>query len=521
MVFVLLCLFEADVLFKTVVITINLWHLCTLKKIRMNLFFSIENALPRVPGVTFSTPFNWQVQNGEIWAVAGSNGSGKSLLAELIIGQYGLNQGEIIYHFLDELQRNNPEKTLHAWEFIKLVSFNSTYSIVDFRPMYYQQRFNSTEANESPFVRDLLIGDGSSNPVTEEIIKTLNIAKLLDRKLIQLSSGELRKLLIAKIMASNPQMLIFDNPFIGLDVASRHQLNELFVQMNRQGIQLLFLVPAAVDLPDCTEKVLVMNQCRMASFATAQEYRKMHQRENIRNSEIHIDWATFQTPEDYPEVCREVVKMENIEISYGKQIIRQDVNWIIQKGEKWALLGPNGSGKSTLLSYIFADNPQSYAKKLTLFDRRRGTGESIWEIKTRIGFTSSEMHLYYRENVPCLSVVASGFFDSVGLFRKCSDKQEQAAVRMLEILECTHLKDKPFLKISSGEQRLVLFARSLVKNPELLILDEPFHGLDTSKKRLCRRVVESYCAQPDKSLIYVTHRREEIPTCIDHYMELD
>ena len=174
-----------------------------------------------------------------------------------------------------------------------------------------------------------------------------------------------------------------------------------------------------------------------------------------------------------------------------------------------------------MLSYIFADNPQSYAKKLTLFDRRRGSGESIWEIKARIGFTSSEMHLYYRENVSCLSVVASGFFDSVGLYRKCTSAQTRVAEQMLELLQCAHLSNRPFLKISSGEQRLVLFARSLVKNPDLLILDEPFHGLDAQKKQLCRRVVESYCSQPDKSLIYVTHRREEIPQCVNRFMELD
>ena len=486
----------------------------------MNLFFSIENALPRIPGSNFNAPINWQMQNGEIWAIAGKNGSGKSLLAELITGQYGLNQGEINYLFLDELQQASPDKTLHAWEFIKLVSFNSTYSIVDFRPMYYQQRFNSTEAEDSPFVRDLLTGDGTKNPVSEEIIETLHIAKLLDRKLIQLSSGELRKLLIAKIMTTNPRMLIFDNPFIGLDAPSRDQLNELFVRMNRQGIQLLFLVPSAVDLPDCTEKVLVMDQCQVATLTSATEYRIAHQCESATKTEINIDWTKFPVSEEQPEACREVVKMEEIEISYGKQIVRQGVNWTIKKGEKWALLGPNGSGKSTLLSYIFADNPQAYSKQLSLFDRRRGTGESIWEIKARIGFTSSEMHLYYRENVPCLSVVASGFFDSVGLYRKCSDQQLETAAHMLDKLGCIHLKDTPFLKISSGEQRLVLFARSLVKNPELLILDEPFHGLDASRKRLCRKVVESFCAQPDKSLIYVTHRREEIPDCVNNYMEL-
>jgi len=212
--------------------------------------------------------------------------------------------------------------------------------------------------------------------------------------------------------------------------------------------------------------------------------------------------------------------MANLDIAYGERIIQKDINWIVNKDERWALLGPNGSGKSTLLSYIFADNPLAYAKNIRLFGRKRGTGESIWEIKRRIGFTSSEMHLYYRKNVDCMTVVASGFFDSIGLFRKCNARQTLLAEELLEILHIPRLKNRSFLKISSGEQRLVLFARAIIKNPELLILDEPFHGLDADNKRRCTSIVESFAHQDGKSLIYVTHRKEELPGCIDHYMIL-
>ena len=185
------------------------------------------------------------------------------------------------------------------------------------------------------------------------------------------------------------------------------------------------------------------------------------------------------------------------------------------------MLGPNGSGKSTLLSYIFADHPQAYAKKLTLFGQKRGSGESIWDIKKRIGYTSSEMHLYYRQSVSCLKVVESGFFDSIGLYRRCNSEQVQTALYLMEMLGISHLEERSFQKISSGEQRLVLFARSLVKNPELLILDEPFHGLDDQHKQNCIDLVESFCRQPGKSLIFVTHSREEIPSCVEHYLELE
>lgn len=239
----------------------------------MGVIMRLTDAVPRIPGVEFVSPVNWQVGTGEIWAIAGDNGSGKSLLAEVITGQYGLSKGEITYPFLDKLQEGCPGKMLHAWEFIKIVGFNATYSIVDFRQLYYQQRFNSTETEESPYVRDLLQGMETKHPVTDEIVRLLDIAKLLNRRLIQLSSGELRKLLIAKVMATSPRMLIFDNPFIGLDAASREQLNGLFVTMNRQGIRLLFLAPSVNDLPACTEMVLEMDKLRVVSVVPAAVYR--------------------------------------------------------------------------------------------------------------------------------------------------------------------------------------------------------------------------------------------------------
>lgn len=273
-------------------------------------------------------------------------------------------------------------------------------------------------------------------------------------------------------------------------------------------------------MPSCTTHVLKMDRCAIVDKAPIEAVSAERRNIQIRTGIVPVDWSVFSVSNKQAADYEVAVQMEDVDIAYGKLLIRQGVNWTIRKGEKWALLGPNGSGKSTLLSYIFADNPQAYAKKMTLFDRRRGSGESIWEIKARIGFTSSEMHLYYRENVSCLSVVASGFFDSIGLYRKCNEKQLQQAEQMLETLACSHLESRSFLKISSGEQRLVLFARALIKNPDLLILDEPFHGLDDGKKLLCRQIVEQYALQPDKTLIYVTHQRDEIPDCVGSFMEL-
>ncbi len=420
------------------------------------------------------------------------------MLADLIRGKIAVQSGNIRYPFLKDTEDANG--FIHPARQIKKIDFNSAYSLLDYRKLFYQQRFNNFANDEIPLVRDILKPDN----ISEEnllIFHEFQLFDLMDRKLIHLSSGELRKFLIAKELLDNPGMLIFDNPFIGLDKESRGVLAEMFVfLLDNRAIQLLFLAPSIQDLPSCITRLLEMEGYETGSFSV-------------------INWDDF-TFEDRSFEGNEVVSMTNVDIAYWERIIQEDINWTVNKDEKWALLGPNGSGKSTLLSYIFADNPLAYTKNIRLFGRKRGTGESIWDIKQRIGFTSSEMHLYYRKNVDCLTVVASGFFDSIGLFRKCNEQQIHLAEKLLDIVRVSHLKNRSFLTVSSGEQRLVLFARAIIKNPELLILDEPFHGLDEHNKKRCTAIVESFARQAGKSLIHVTHRKEEIPGCVDHYMIL-
>lgn len=464
----------------------------------------LNNVIPRLPDSPFTSPINWHIRTDEVWGVVGPNGSGKSLLAGLVQGKIAVQSGNIRYHFLKDTEDANG--FIHPARQIKKIDFNSAYSLLDYRELFYQQRFNNFANEEIPSVREILMPES----ISEEnllIFRAFHLFDLMDRKLIHLSSGELRKFLIAKELLDNPRMLIFDNPFIGLDEESRGSLNEMFVfLLEHRDLRLLFLAPSIEDLPACVTRVLDMKGSKIEESSPPSSFPE-------------IDWDDF-TLENRGFEGNEIVSMINVDIAYGERIVQKDINWTVKKDEKWALLGPNGSGKSTLLSYIFADNPLSYAKNIRLFGRKRGTGESIWDIKQRVGFTSSEMHLYYRKNVDCLTVVASGFFDSIGLFRKCNAQQLHLAEKLLDIIRVSRLKNRSFLTVSSGEQRLILFARAIIKNPELLILDEPFHGLDKYNKRLCTAIVESFARQTGKSLIYVTHRKEEIPDCVNRYMIL-
>ncbi|NCC99573.1 MAG: ATP-binding cassette domain-containing protein [Bacteroidia bacterium] len=480
-----------------------------------DLFIDIKQVLPRIPGKIFSKPFNFQIKQGQCWAFYGKNGSGKTLLSEIICGRYGLKSGVIEYPFIDEI-RKTVSDYIYPRQYIKTVGFQSTYSMSDFRDAYYQQRFNSQEVDWYPTVAELLSAFDDKEWLNE-LVDLMNLKDLMNNHLITLSSGQLRRLLITKALLEKPRMLIFDNPFIGLDVETRELMNLVFEKLMKNGVQILFLIPVLRDIPACITHVLHLDNCSPIFQGKYSDFKEVLPSESaVIDKKFDFSKLSLPMHSDY----QNVVKMEGLDINYGPIVYQKDINWTIKKGEKWALSGPNGSGKSTLLSYIFADNPQAYGKPLHLFDKRRGSGESIWDIKKRIGFTSSEMHLYYLENVPCISVVESGFFDSIGLFRKCSPLQAALAESLMDYLCLSELKNVSFLNVSSGEQRLLLFARALVKNPELLILDEPFHGLDYCKKQLCLSMINDYAMQEEKSLIFVTHYKEEIPACVTNIKRL-
>jgi molybdate transport system ATP-binding protein len=213
--------------------------------------------------------------------------------------------------------------------------------------------------------------------------------------------------------------------------------------------------------------------------------------------------------------------MKRVNVSYGKARILRDIDWTVQRGEHWALLGPNGAGKTTLLSLILGDHPQAYANHVALFGRRRSSGESIWEIKQRIGWVAPELHLYHPRNITGLRVVESGFYDSVGLYRACSQTQRQMAQQWMKRLGIEDYADLPFAKLSEGEQRLVLLARALVKDPLLLILDEPCQGLDAQNRERVRQIVDTIGRHRDISIIYVTHNADELPRIINCVLRLD
>jgi molybdate transport system ATP-binding protein len=213
--------------------------------------------------------------------------------------------------------------------------------------------------------------------------------------------------------------------------------------------------------------------------------------------------------------------MDKVHIQYGNKVILDDINWEINPGERWALLGPNGAGKSTLLSLINGDNPQAYANHIILFDKKRGTGESIWDIKKKIGFVSPELHQYFPTDNSCLQVIESGYYDTLGLFRPSNKNLAAIALRWMKTLEIDQYARTLLKNIPASAQRLCLLARALIKNPSLLIFDEPCQGMDDHQQLHFKKMVDTLCSLSNVTLIYVTHYQHEIPNSVDKVLNLD
>lgn len=479
----------------------------------MQHLISIQDGVTRHPLYRLNEPINLQIAAGEHVAIVGPNGGGKSLLIDTLTGRYPLLNNEVKYDF-------SPSTSHLVSENIKYITFRDSYGDSD-GAYYYQQRWNAHDLDDTPIVGDLL-------PVCkdEELRKTLfdlfGMERLLDKHIILLSSGELRKFQLTKTLLSNPRVLIMDNPFIGLDAQTRDLLHVLLKKLTEvTSLQVILVLSKTDDIPAfITHVVPVANRLCGAKLPVADYIAQQAAVPQHLLSEEKRQRILDLPYSDHLYQAEQIVELRKVSIRYGARTILKDLDWTVRCGERWALSGENGAGKSTLLSLVCADNPQSYACDITLFDKKRGSGESIWEIKKHIGYVSPEMHRAYMKNLPVIDIVASGLHDSIGLYKKTHDEDRAKCEWWLDIFGIADLKDRNFLQLSSGEQRMVLVARAFVKDPELLILDEPLHGLDMRNRRLVKDVIEAFCGRKGKTLIMVTHYKEELPNVIDHELYL-
>ena len=395
----------------------------------------------------------------KISAIAGRNGSGKTL-------------------YVDQLRKQL------ASDKVRYIAFTDSYGVNVDGQYYLQLRWNQHDIDhETPTVGELLqrayllTGEDTAErrELQQHLYSLFHMDEFLDKYIITLSSGELRKFQLTKTLFSNPQLLIMDNPFIGLDAETRDQLRDLLKQLaEERDMEIMLVMSKTDDIPDYVTDIKY--------FSEPEEIPAHVLPKEKREAILSLPY----TDNDYD--CQHVIDMKKVTIRYGERTILKDLDWTVKNGERWALSGQNGSGKSTLLSLVCADKP--------------------------------EMHRSYKRNLPAIRIVASGLMDSIGLYAVPNAQDNDKCRWWLDMFGIGHLADKPFLQLSSGEQRLVLLARAFVKDPQLLILDEPLHGLDLWNRRLTKDIIETFCQRRGKTLIMVTHYQEELPNVITNNLYL-
>jgi molybdate transport system ATP-binding protein len=331
----------------------------------------------------------------------------------------------------------------------------------------------------------------------EEIHGYSGIEATRKQTLRSMSSGEQKKVLLHHLLSLKPGLLILDNVFDNLDTEAQASFTEA-LEYASAHTQLVQLTHRKRDLLPFIENRLTVSAGEFALLDS-----------NV-NDEVHVDDSPVPSAlHNYQLSTTELVRFTDVHVSYDGRQVLQQISWTINAGEFWQLKGLNGSGKTTLLTMITGDNVKGYGQQLYIFGRKKGSGESVWDIKDKIGYLTPAMTDLFSTRHTLLQMIVSGFVDSIGLYTVPSDMQLRSAYEWLQLLQLQHKAHLPFPKLTQGEQRLALVARAMVKHPPLLILDEPLMGLDDTNTEKIIQLINKLAAETSTAVLYVSHQTEK------------
>ena len=481
-------------------------------------FITFDNVTLRVRDRHILPATFWEIRERQAWAVLGPNGSGKSTLMRALAGEVPVVAGKI--------HRHHP---LAAPGCTGYVAFETHRQLIAREQAADTARYFSGDIESYLTPKGLMAAQpgyrGQAGKNTREtVISTLGIGDLLDRPLRFLSTGEIRRILIARAIRQSRGMLLLDEPFEGLDAAGRERLAASIAVLLKSGIRVMLATHRLENLLPAFTHIIGLKAGQVCCTGPREAVLQPKFLERLYGLKAPGSEkgpaVSIPIPRSFNPGRSAVVEIINAGVRYHGVSVFENLNWTVGRGENWSVTGPNGSGKTTLLQMITGDHPQAYANEVYLFGRRRGRGESIWDIKQRLGLVSSEFQVNYRKPIRAFDVVLSGFFDSVGLYRRVDAGQRKAAHSWMERLALLHLKERRYDLLSFGERRMVLLARAMVKNPELLVLDEPCQGLDPANRRRILALVDVIGNMPHTQVLYVSHHPEETPACITHHLDL-
>ncbi|MDY0191081.1 MAG: molybdate ABC transporter ATP-binding protein ModF [Desulfuromonas sp.] len=458
----------------------------------------------KTAGATFTLEINhWVIQEHQSWGLFSSEGDVGSVLGALLCGE----------------DAAPAEGILRSGGSIALVSFAEQQRLLEEEIAKDDSDFLD-RIDTGSTVYTLIYQLCADAELTLRLMRDLDLAHLHDSGFRVLSTGETRRLMLARALATQPAFLLLDEPYSGLDSAHRKSLANYLERLSH-SIQMLVVVSREEDMPEWLEHIALFSQGKLERLMNKSDWDhhpvisqlKAQSREQSKQMleliRRHRHTAQFDNP---------IFELKNGRVAYTDKIIFSGINWRINNGEHWQIQGPNGCGKSTLLGLIFGDHPQCYSNDIHLFGQQRGSGETIWDIKKHIGMVSSALHLQYRVDCRAQDVILSGFYDSIGLYQQPARHEEKIAQEWLQLLHMEQLAKRSFRKLEYGQQRLLLIARALVKQPTLLILDEPYQGLDSLGRRLIKNTLELIARENLSQLLYVSHYPSDRLASIHNYL---
>ena len=371
-------------------------------------------------------------------------------------------------------------------------------------------------------VRNIIFDDCLDPQTAQKMITKFALDYLLDRAFRKLSTGESRKVMLVRALSCKPQLLLLDEPFEGLDIDTFALLQDYLQELALQ-VPMIMVLNRFDEIPAFITHIAYMEQGQLLHQIDKQDteaYNNLYQLLHLKTTELSVPACHPLSSIPILDPSQPLVRLTDLTIKYDEFVLIDKLNWTIEPNQHWQLSGPNGAGKTAVLSIITGDHPQCYNNDILVFGFQRGQGESIWQIKQFIGYVSTALQWEYRVQISLRNVIISGFYDSIGLYSKASDRQKNIADQWLALLGMSDRADQPFQKLSYGDQRLLLIARAMVKHPPLLILDEPCLGLDDINRQLVLALIEKICAGSETAVIYVNHHPQDKIAGIENYLAL-
>lgn len=438
---------------------------------------------------------------GEAWCIIGTLGSGIELFFDIVAGQ------EIRYS----------AQLLELPDDLGVLSFAGQQELFELEMKKDDTDYMGRVDPGTPASDFLLEPDRHA-----DLIEAFDMQDSLDKGYRQLSSGQSRKLLLLGEITKGVSYLLLQHPYEGLDAVSCRVLNQSLASLSAYGVQVLITVSNLDDIPDWCTNLAYISRGRLAvQGETGEVYTEIcdrfHNEEKtfcVTGVEVRGETETYEV-----ESSEELVRLTGGRAGYGGEPVFSGLDLMIRTGEHTLITGPNGCGKSTLVQLITGDHPQCYGNDLKIFGVQRGSGESIWELKSQMGIVSSDLHRNHYIPGSCLHIVISGFFDSIGLYRQANRSQTARARTWLTRLGLTAKASTPFRRLSYGQQRLVLIARALIKVPRLLILDEPTQGLDGINRSALLDFLEEIAIEQLCTVVYVSHRQDEFRSFFKQHID--